>query len=167
MKDKLTIFKIRLMLKRILIVVGALFLSISIGSGVKSAFAGQDINSVLTNWFNAKKTESINQIDKAITNEKELLMAELKKGLQTEIQLAEDELAQFTQDEIALRVDRLRSYADDLLRNMSIDNSDEQAKIAATLNAIYEQALEQMNVLSTTADEEPDNSTGVEDENAD
>ncbi|WP_172371541.1 hypothetical protein [Sporosarcina jiandibaonis] len=165
MRDKLKIFQIRLAFKRILIVVGALFLSISIGSGVKSAFAGQDINSLLTNWFNSKKTESINQIDKAITNEKELLMVELKKGLQAEIQHAEDELAQFTQDEIELRVEGLRSYADELLMNMSFDNSDEQAEISATLNAIYEQALKQMNELATTADKEPNDTTGVEDEN--
>ena len=152
------------MFKRILIVIGALFLSISIGSGVKSAFAGQDINSLLTNWFSAKKTESIQKIDVAITTEKDLLMVELKKGLQTEIQLAEEELAQFTQDEIDLRVDGLRSYADELLTNLSIDNSDEQAKIAATLNAIYEQALKQMNELTTTVDIVPENTTEVEDE---
>lgn len=152
------------MFKRILIVVGALVLSISIGSGVKSAVAGQDINSLLTNWFTAKKTESIQKIDVAITTEKDLLMVELKKGLQTEIQLAEEELAQFTQDEIDLRVDGLRSYADELLTNLSIDNSDEQAKIAATLNAIYEQALKQMNELTTIVDIIPENTTEVEDE---
>lgn len=167
MSNKFKDFQIWLTFKRILIVIGALFLSISIGSGVKSAFAGQDINSLLTNWFNAKKTESINQIDQAITNEKDLLMVELKKGLQKEIQLAEKELAQFTQDEIDLRVDELRSYADELLLNMSIDNSDEQAAIASTLNVIYEEALKQMKQLKTIANEVPDNTTGVEGENGD
>ena len=154
------------MFKRILIVIGALFLSISIGSGVKSAVAGQDINSLLTNWFTAKKTESINKIDEAITTEKDLLMVELKKGLQTEIQLAEKELVQFTQEEIDLRLNGLRNFADELLLNMSFDNSDEQAEISATLNAIYEQALEQMKI-ATTIDEEPNNTANVEGENGD
>ena len=146
------------MFKRILIVIGALFLSMSIGSGVKSAFAGQDITSMLSNWFSAKKTESINQIDEAITDEKDLLMVELKEGLQTEIQLAEDELAQFTQDEIELRLDGLRSFADELLLNMSVDNSEEHAEISATLDAIYEQALEQMKGISIS------NGAEIEDE---
>ena len=154
------------MFKRILIVIGALYLSFSIGSGVKSAFAGQDINSLLTNWFTAKKTESINKIDEAITTEKDLLMVELKKGLQTEIKLAEKELVQFTQEEIDLRLNGLRNFADELLLNMSFDNSDEQAEISATLNAIYEQALEQMKI-ATTIDEEPNNTANVEGENGD
>jgi len=136
------------MFKRILIVIGALFLSVSIGSGVKSAFAGQDISSMLTNWFSAKKVESIKQIDEAITTEKDLLMVELKEGLQTEIQLAEDELAQFTQDEIEHRVNGLRSFADDLLLHISVDNSEEHEEISATLDVIYEQALEQMKGIS-------------------
>ncbi|MBO1913871.1 hypothetical protein J4G37_54790, partial [Microvirga sp. 3-52] len=96
--------------------------------------------------------------------EKDLLMVELKKGLQEEIQLTEAELAKFTQDEIALRIGELRSYADELLMNMETDNSDEQAKTSAALNAIYEQALEQMNELATTTSAEPDDTAEVEDE---
>lgn len=175
MKDKLKSFQIKLTFKRILIVVGALFLSISIGSSMKSAFAGQDINSLLSNWFNTKKTESIQKIDEAITTEKDLLMIELKDGMQQEIQLAEEELTRFTQDEIESRINGLRDFADELLSNISIDNSNEQAEIIATLDSIYEQAIEQMKEImivtyeesEQNADETPDNSNGVENENGD
>ena len=171
MGDKLKSFQIRLAFKRILIVVGALFLSISISSGVKSAFAGQDINSLLTNWFNTKKTESINQIDKAITSEKDVLMTELRTAIQAEIKLTEEELAEVTQTEIDIRVNNLRGYADELLENLTVDSSDDKVEITSNLDAIFEQALEQMNDLATATNEEPeqtaDDEIGVEGENGD
>ena len=129
MKRKLKDVKNQHIFKRILIVLGALFLSVSIGSGVKSAFAGQDINSLLTNWFNSKQTESINQIDEAITTEKDRLMIILKDGMETETQLANDKLTQFTKDQIEQRVSSLQAFVDELLGTMTVDTSEDKIKI--------------------------------------
>lgn len=141
----------QLTLKRLLIVLGALFLSISIGSGVKSAFAGQGIQSLLTSWFEDKKTESINQIDKAITEEKDLLMVELKKELQAEMKQVDEELTQYTNKEIEQRINGLRKYADELLTNRQTEHNEANKEVSASLNAIYEQAVKQMNEVSPSS----------------
>lgn len=138
----------QLSFKNILIVLGALFLSISIGSGVKSAFAGQSIQNLLTSWFEDKKTESINQIEKAITEEKDLLLVDLKKGLQVEMKQADKELTEFTNNEIEQRVNELRKYADELLINMQTEHTVANKEVSASLNAIFEQAIKQMNEVN-------------------
>lgn len=141
----------QLTLKRLLIVLGALFLSISIGSGVKSAFAGQGIQSLLTSWFEDQKTESINQIDKAITEEKDLLMVELKKELQAEMKQVDEALTQYTNKEIEQRINGLRKYADELLTNMQTDHKGDNKEVSASLDAIYELAIKQMNEVKSSS----------------
>ncbi|MBD7984554.1 hypothetical protein H9649_08180 [Sporosarcina sp. Sa2YVA2] len=118
-----------------------LLLTIAIGSGMNKAFAGQNIQGLLTSWFEGKKDTSIEQIDQAITSEKERLMAELKDAISEEIQRAEAELDQFTADETALRVSMLQSYAAELMGNLNINNEAEQAAITANLDAALQQAM--------------------------
>lgn len=54
-------------------------LSICIGSWMNIALADQDVGTLLTNWFNNKQSESIQEIDKAIKDEKEILLKQLKE----------------------------------------------------------------------------------------
>ncbi|TQR21676.1 hypothetical protein [Psychrobacillus vulpis] len=144
MINRLEKYKKKHLVKKITIVVGALFLSIGLGSGVKIALADQDIQSLMTSWFYNKKQESIEEIDTAIALEKAVLMGQLKDQLQVEKQNAEANLEQFTQNEKANKIEALRDYADQLKLEMKIDNSEQEAAILANLDAIIEQAKAQM-----------------------
>ena len=60
--------------KKVSILLGALLVSICIGSGMNIAMADQDIETMLINWFNSKQSESNQEIDAAITTEKDQVM---------------------------------------------------------------------------------------------
>ncbi|PUB09840.1 hypothetical protein [Paenisporosarcina sp. OV554] len=133
--------------RRLLQVFGALIISVSIGSGVTTVNADQDISSLLTNWFNGKQSASIQEIDKAITAEKELLKLELKEALKAEMQAAEHELDTFTVAEKNARIASLNKYAEELIAKINIDNSAEKAKVTNELNAIIANAIKNMDAV--------------------
>ena len=132
-------------------VFGALILSVTIGSGMTTAYADTDISSLLTSWFNNKQTESIQEIDQAITAEKNILIADLKKELQKEMKAAEKELDKFTDEEKKNRIKALQDYAKQLIKNMEIDNKDQKKEITTKYDAIIEQAIAQMNGVEIPA----------------
>ena len=130
--------------RRLIQVFGALIISVSISTGVTTANADQDISSLLTNWFHGKQTESIQEIDKAITAEKELLKVELKQALKKEMQAAEDELDNFTEAEKNARIASLNKYAEELIAKINIDNTKEKEKVTDELNKIIAHAIKKM-----------------------
>ncbi|WP_248513607.1 hypothetical protein [Sporosarcina sp. NCCP-2222] len=111
---------------------------------MNKVWANQDIQSLLTNWFHGKKTESIQQLEHAITSEKELLMEELRVALQDEMKKAEEELARYTEEETAKRVKELQDYAAGLMANIQIDTTAKKAEISSDLDATLAQAMEQL-----------------------
>lgn len=125
-------------------VFGALAISVSISTGVTTANADQDISTLLTNWFNGKQSESIEEIDKAITAEKDRLKLELKEALKAEMQGAEAELDKFTEAEKNERITALNKYAEELTAKINIDNTEEKEKLTNDLNKIIEQAIKKM-----------------------
>ncbi|MBO0588888.1 hypothetical protein [Sporosarcina sp. E16_8] len=131
--------------KKIGLLLGALLLTISLGSGMNRAFAGQDVGSSLINWLGAKKTVSEQEISEAITSEKNRLMDELKIALQDEKNRAEEELAAFTEDEKLKRTSALREYAATLKENMKTDLTEEKEAIIADLDAQYNQTVQELN----------------------
>ena len=133
--------------RRLIQVFGALIISVSIGSGVTTVNADQDISSLLTNWFNGKQSASIQEIDKAITAEKELLKLELKEALKAEMQAAEHELDTFTVAEKNARIASLNKYAEELIAKINIDNSAEKEKVTNELNAIIAKAIKNMDAV--------------------
>ena len=133
--------------RRLIQVFGALIISVSIGSGVTTVNADQDISSLLTNWFNGKQSESIQEIDTAITAEKELLKLELKEALKAEMQDAEYELDTFTDAEKNARIASLNKYAEELIAKINIDNSAEKEKVTNKLNAIIAKAIKNMDAV--------------------
>src|SRR5690606_18806039 len=76
-------------IKKVGIICVVLLLTIALGNSMNKAFAGQDIQSMLMSWFDSKKNSSIEQIDQAITTEKERLMVELREAISAEIQRAD------------------------------------------------------------------------------
>lgn len=137
-------YKKKLPLKKETIIIGALFLSIGLGGGVKTALADQDIQGLLTNWFNNKKAESVQEIDGAVASETDRLMRSLEVDLQLEMKTAQSELATFTANEKQSRLQALQAYANNLKASMKIDNSEQEAAVLANLDAIINHAKAQM-----------------------
>ncbi|WP_338655128.1 hypothetical protein V6B14_03280 [Sporosarcina psychrophila] len=130
--------------KKIGLLLGALLLTIGLGSGMNNAFAGQDAGSSLINWFGAKRTASEQEISGAITAEKNRLMDELRISMQQVKQSAEEELVKFTSDEKQKRTKALQEYAAELKANMEIDLTEEKQAIIADLDAEHEQAIKDL-----------------------
>lgn len=131
-------------LRKVLLISAVLLLSIALGTGMNKAFAGQGIESLLTSWFDSKREASINQMDEAITSEKERLMEELREAIRMEMQRSDAELAQFTADETALRLRMLQEYAANLIGGLHIDLTSEKADIIANLDAALAEAMAQL-----------------------
>ena len=153
-------------LKKIGLLLGALLLTIGLGSGMNMAFAGQDAGSSLMNWFGAKKTTSEQEIAEAITGEKNRLMDGLRVALLEEKQRAEEELAAFTDNEKQIRTSALQEYAESLKANIKIDLTEEKEAIIADLDAEYNQAIEELNKPSTPIEPAPTPEEEVEKEPA-
>ncbi|MFD1929203.1 hypothetical protein ACFSFY_14265 [Sporosarcina siberiensis] len=130
--------------KKIGLLLGSLLLMIGLGSGMDNAFAGQDAESSLINWFGAKRTASEHEIANVITAEKDRLMGELKIALQGEKQRAEEELAAFTENEKRIRTAALQEYAAALIENMETDLTEEKEAIIADLDAKHNQAIKDL-----------------------
>lgn len=144
MKGKKKLKKPNEILRKVLLLSAVLLVTVALGSGMNKVWANQDIQSLLTNWFQGKKTESIQQMEHAITSEKELLMDELRAALQEEMKKAEEELARYTEEETAKRVQELQEYAAGLMANIQIDTTAKKAEISADLDAALASAMEQL-----------------------
>lgn len=157
--------------------IGFLLLVVIIGSSINVVFADQDIQSLLTNWFNKEKDQSITELDKAISTEQGIQTKRLKETLQSEIRDAEAELHTFTDKEIDKRISQLQSHADQLINSVSIDNSDEKNRVTRELEAILKDGQRRMNainvetepvqdaVIEPEADTKPKPDTGTDKEN--
>src|SRR5690606_25216900 len=132
-------------IKKVGIICVVLLLTIALGNSMNKAFAGQDIQSMLMSWFDSKKNSSIEQIDQAITTEKERLMVELREAISAEIQRADSELAQITAAETALRVEMLRSHTADLIAGLDMYDTAEQEIIIVNLNYALQQGIDLLN----------------------
>ncbi|MFC7363967.1 MULTISPECIES: hypothetical protein [Bhargavaea] len=109
--------------KRLLLVIAVCLLVIA-GSGLMRANAGQDAGAMLENWFNGKRSQSVNEIDAAIKTEKNRLMGELQAELNQSIGGAAKEIEDFTNAEKARRVQALRDYAASLMAGIGQGSAD-------------------------------------------
>lgn len=137
------------------VLVAALFLSFAIGGSFSIAFADLDIDSTIISWFNRQGTKSIETLETAISSEKEVQLQRLKEALQTEMADAEQQLNTFTEAEKLARVQALRDYADQLIANMNIDNTEEKQQTASQLDAILSAAKNEMNAVQPAKSSEP------------
>jgi len=144
MLNKFKRYKNNISFKKIGLLLGALLLTIGLGSGMNNAFAGQDAGSSLINWFGAKRTASEQEISGAITVEKNRLMDELRISMLQVKKEAEEELVAFTEDQKQIRTSELQKHAATLKANMKIDLTKEKEAIIADLDAKQKQAIEDL-----------------------
>lgn len=142
-------------LKKVCFLCAVFVLTLALGTGMNRALASQNIQSLLTGWFDTKKDASIRQMDQEITSEKERLMVELREAIKIDMQRADEELAQFTTDETALRLSMLESYAEELIKDLAIDATTEKAEVIANLDAALVKAKAQLDSSITASSSVP------------
>jgi hypothetical protein len=165
MKSRKVTFTKKKTTTRAKLLFGTLFLSIGIGSSITIAFADQDIHGLLGNWFAKQQTKSVETIEKAILSEKELQMQRLKEELQIEMNDAEQQLFQFTEKEKQQRIKNLKHYTDKLIKNLKIDNTEEEAAIINELDTIYNEAIQRMDSIGKPQQHEKTSATETSTEN--
>ncbi|MEN2768997.1 hypothetical protein [Ornithinibacillus xuwenensis] len=126
--------------------IGFILVLLIIGSGVKVAFADQDIAGMISNWLHNKTEESIEEIDKAITQEQAKQTTRLKEELQAAIQNAEKQFNQFVEREKTNRITELENYTDTLIQSIDIETKSGQAMLQK-LNQILDEAKTEMSAV--------------------
>lgn len=114
------------------------------GGTLTVSFANEDLNAVLTKWFDDKRENAIVHIKEAVSSEKEIQKERLKAALKEEMDAAEVEMNQFTAAEKERRVQNIRNYADQLIQGIDIDNSAKEQELKRQLDAIYAEAQKAM-----------------------
>ncbi|MFS0821455.1 hypothetical protein [Bacillus sp. 1P02SD] len=143
-------FKKRKPSKQMKFLVCALFLSFGIASSINIAFANENIQLMLQNWFNQQKANSIGIIESAIMSEKERQVMLLKEEVQKKINDAEQQLAEFTETEKEARIRTIQTHANQLIQNMTINTIEEQTAITTQLDYVLTEAINRMNEISTS-----------------
>ena len=123
---------------------GTLLLFVIIGSSIQVSFADQDINGMLTGWFNKKTEDSIEEIDKAISIEQKEQTGRLKEALRLEIESAEKQLQTIVEEEKSKRIAELKQHADELIREAEVNNDAVKEKKVEALDQIVEKAKAEM-----------------------
>ncbi|MUV37049.1 hypothetical protein JNUCC1_00855 [Lentibacillus sp. JNUCC-1] len=149
MRSRKEIHKRKPFAKRLRLLVGAIVLTVFIGGSINVAFADQDLSSILLNWFDRNQTESITEIDRAITEEQAKQTERLKKELRAEIEHAKEQLNTFTAAERKKSIDELQTYADALIENIDVNYDDEKASVMAKYQSILQDAKDQMSKIQS------------------
>jgi len=159
------------------ILIGAVLLIGMIGSSVTITFADQDIESLLTNWFDNSKGVALQELEKAVSNEQKEQTERLKEELQSEVEEAEKELNHFTKEQKEKVLKELQQYTDQLIDSIEINNEEKEREIEAELHYIFEGAKEKMNTIlleekqqkqkAEQAEEFTENEETIETENKD
>lgn len=118
--------------------------AIIIVSSLNSVFAEKDISGLLTEWFQTKKSESIEDVERAIIEEQKVQTERLKAKLQEEIEEANTRLQEFTEDEKNKRVEAIRNYADELLESIDTRETELMADIDEAINEIINHAMDEI-----------------------
>ncbi|WP_337017651.1 hypothetical protein [Oceanobacillus massiliensis] len=126
------------------IMIGSILSFIVISGSIGVAFADQDLESVLLNWFNKKEASAISEIDLAVEKEKAAQMKRLKSAMQEEIKKSEIELDNFKETEKQKITASLKQYADQLINGMEIDNTEEKSELKSQLESILSEAETKM-----------------------
>lgn len=136
--------------------VGALFLILIVGSSVNVAFAGQDIHSLLSSWFQTERSNSIAEIEEAVAIEQEIQTERLKEELRLGIENAERQLENYTNKMKANSISEIQKHADQLVNSIEIDQSEEKNNVTSQLEAIIQDAKNKIDAIASQPVVAPD-----------
>lgn len=128
---------------------GAFLLIVFFSSSMNMVFADQNIQSLLTNWFDQKKTAAIDEIEEAVDAEQQEQTQRLQKELQSEIEQLDKKLNDFTNQEKEKRVQAIQEHADELIANMNLDETEKREFVRAELKQIVQEAKNKMDNVRT------------------
>ncbi|MDW0108703.1 hypothetical protein [Sporosarcina aquimarina] len=126
--------------RKAMIILFLCLIGLTAGGGLNKAFADQDIQSRLTDWFDNRKNESISEMDRAITLEKNRLMDQLRIELQLEMKRAQVQLAQHTANVTAEQISELQKYAAELSAGINVSTDAEKKEVSANISTALEEA---------------------------
>ena len=150
--------------KRLVLLFG-FCLCVMLGTGVGSVVAGQDAGAMLENWFNGKRSESVSEIDSAISAEKERLMGELRQKLNESVGSAAKELDDFTESEKQRRVRALNDYAASLMAGIGNGASDwDKASYLADVHKAVDKAIQEIDRSAEKAKKNAEKNKGMQQE---
>ncbi|WP_100011614.1 hypothetical protein [Lentibacillus sediminis] len=129
---------------------GAAVLIVFFGSSLNVVFADQNIQSLLTNWFDQKKTESIGEIEEAVDAEQQKQTQRLQEALRPEIEKLNEQLNAFTDQEKAKSIQAIQGHADQLIANIELDGTEEKENVAAEFKQIIQEAKDKMDHVRAT-----------------
>lgn len=136
--------------------IGTVLLIMIIGSSMSVAFAEQDIEALLTNWFVKNQEEAIEGLEKSVQDEQEEQTKRLKEALQIEVKEAEEELEQFTEQQKEQISEELKEYVDTIIGSMNVNHDDEKQRIETELNTILEEAKKEIEAIHVGDSQEKD-----------
>jgi PIN domain nuclease of toxin-antitoxin system len=148
------------------IIIGILFVMMVAGGSVTIAFADQNIAGMLTEWFDRQTEASMEEIEDAIAIEQEKQTEKLQAELRLAIEAAEQEMDAFVEAEKISRVEEIREYANQLMEEIEVDESDIKEAKLEELDQILEEAKAAMDqvIEAPATEKESEETTGEKDE---
>lgn len=144
------------------LLISSLLFFVIIGSSLNVAFADKDIGAILTNWFDQKEATAINEIKEAVSSEQSKQTNRLKQALKKEIKSADKRLNKQVKKEKKDSIKAIQKHTNQLIKNLDIDNSSEKAKATKQLNAILQDAIDEMNAVNQKTNMKSEQNTKVE-----
>ncbi|WJY26442.1 hypothetical protein [Sporosarcina trichiuri] len=126
--------------RKVFILLFAVLLMWTAGTGGSHVLADTSIQGRLIGWFDKQKNQSIQEMDQAITAEKNRLMDRLRFELQLETQRAQAQLAQHTAAETAGSIQELQKYADALSAKIHVSNDSQKAAVSSAVDDALKRA---------------------------
>lgn len=135
-----------------LVLISAILL---LSNSTKSVFANQDIQMLLTSWFDKKSKNTMASMEEAISIEKGIQMTKLKEEVSKKLAQADKELEEFSENEIELRKGELNRYTTALIQEVEFDTEEQEEAFLKDVDEIIRQTkmkLEEArsNLLKTT-----------------
>lgn len=124
-----------------------IFVSLSLGSFSVLAADGS-LSSILNDWFSKKEEEAIIEIDETISKAQEEQTERLKATLHEVLAKQKEELAEFMDTEKQKRTDALEEYADELMEEFQLEQSNDGERYVQEIEEIMKNAKEQMDTVA-------------------
>jgi hypothetical protein len=107
-----------------------------LSDNAKSVFANQDIQMLLTSWFEKKSENTMASMEEAISVEKEIQMSKLKEEVSKNLAKADKQLEEFSEREIEKRNAELKRYTAELVQEAVFDTEEQEEAFLQEVDGI-------------------------------
>ncbi|MGM0838949.1 MAG: hypothetical protein ACQEV7_22660 [Bacillota bacterium] len=110
-----------------------------LSNNAQSVVANQDIQMLLTSWFDKKSENTIASMEEAISIEKEIQMSKLKEEVSKKMAQADKELEEFSEKEIEKRKAELERYTAELVQDADYETKEQEEAFLKEVDEIIRQ----------------------------